>query len=86
MSTTSDRDEAIRRAKALFQQKHAAGMDFAQGPCLADEIIPDWCADVAHNPRRPVDDRPENQCRSYREGRVHHCVELDPQGNLIRAQ
>ena len=81
----SDRDMAIRKAKELFEQKRAEGMDFSNGPCLSDEIIPDWCADVAHNPRQPVDNRPENQCSSYREGRVHHFVELDPEGNLIRA-
>jgi hypothetical protein len=81
----SDRDLAIQKAKELFEQKRAEEMDFSNGPCLSDEIIPDWCADVAHNPRQPVDNRPENQCRSYREGRVHHFVELDPEGNLIRA-
>jgi hypothetical protein len=81
----SDRDLAVRKAKELFEQKRAEGMDFSNGPCLSDEIIPDWCADVAHNPRQPIDNRPENQCSSYREGRVHHFVELDPEGNLIRA-
>jgi len=81
----SDRDLAISKARELFEQKKAAGEDFSNGPCLADEIIPDWAVDVAHNPRQPVDNRPENQCSSYREGRVHHFVELDPEGNLIRA-
>ncbi len=84
-TNASDRDLAIQKAKELFEQKRAEGMDFSNGPCLSDEIIPDWCADVAHNPRHPVDNRPENQCQSYREGRVHHFVELDPEGNLIRA-
>ena len=79
------REEAIRRATELFQQKKSEGMDFSNGPCLSEEIVPDWCVDVAHNPRQPVDNRPENQCRSYREGRVHHFVELDPEGNVIRA-
>jgi len=82
---TNAREEAVRRAQELYAQKKAEGMDFSNGPCLADEIVPDWCADIAHNPRQPVDNRPENQCRSYREGRVHHFVELDPEGNLIRA-
>jgi hypothetical protein len=81
----NNRDLAISKAKELFQQKRADGMDFSNGPCLSEEIVPDWCVDVAHNPRQPVDNRPENQCRSYREGRVHHFVELDTEGNLIRA-
>ena len=81
----SKRDQAIRVAKELYQQKKAEGLDFSNGPCLSDEIIPDWCVDIAHWPRQPIDNRPENQCRSYREGRVHHFVELDEDGNLIRA-
>ena len=80
------RDEAIRKAKELFEQKKREGMDFSCGPCLSEEIVPDWCVDVAHNPREAIDDEPGNQCRSYREGRVHHFVELDPDGNVIRAQ
>jgi hypothetical protein len=79
------RDEAVRKAKELFEQKKREGMDFSSGPCLSDEIVPDWCVDVAHNPRQAIDDEPRNQCRSYREGRVHHFVELDPDGNVIRA-
>jgi hypothetical protein len=82
---SNTRDEAIRRAKVLFAHRKAAGADFSNGPCLSEEIMPDWCVDVAHNPRQAVDDFPDNQCRSYREGRVHHFVELDTDGNLIRA-
>lgn len=86
MLNESDRDKAIQMAKQLFEQKKSEGIDLSNGPCLSEEIIPDWCVDVAHNPRQAIDNQPQNQCRSYREGRVHHFVELDPQGNLIRAQ
>ncbi|MBI3944401.1 MAG: nicotinate phosphoribosyltransferase [Armatimonadetes bacterium] len=82
----SDRERAIEKAKELYEQRKAEGMDFSQGPCLADEIIPDWCVDVAHSPRQAVDNEPQNQCRSYREGRVCHFVELDPEGNVLRAR
>mgnify|MGYP005852387855 CR=1 FL=1 len=82
----SDRDRAIRLARQLYQQKRAEGMDMSNGPCLAEEIIPDWAVDIAHSPRQAVDNLPQNRCRSWREGRVHHFVELDPDGNLIRAQ
>lgn len=88
MRNTADnntREEAIRRAKELFAHRKAAGTDFSNGPCLSEEIMPDWCVDVAHNPRQAVDNFPDNQCQSYREGRVHHFVELDTDGNLIRA-
>ena len=80
------RREAIKRAMDLYRQKVAQGADLSRGPCLAEEVVPDWCVDIAHNPRQPVDDLPENQCASFREGRVHHFVELDPEGNLIRAR
>jgi hypothetical protein len=81
----SERDRAIKLAQELFQKKQQQGLDFSAGPCLADEILPDWCVDVAHSPRQRIDDRPENQCSSWREGRVHHFVELDEDGNVIRA-
>ena len=80
------RDDAIRKAKELYEQKKREGMDFTNGPCLAEEIVPDWCVDIVHSPRQPVDNLPENQCRSYREGRVHHFVELDPDGRVIRVR
>ncbi len=81
----SDRDRAIRMAQALFREKRAQGIDMSSGPCLAEEIIPDWAVDVSHSPREEIDNLPQNRCRSFREGRVHHFVELDPDGNLIRA-
>ena len=81
----NERDRAIRMAKEIYQQKKAQGEDFSQGPVLADELMPDWCADVAHSPRQPVDNKPQNMCRSWQEGRVHHFVELDENGDLIRA-
>lgn len=80
------RAEAIRAAEQLFRAKAAEGVEMADGPCLSQEVIPDWAVDVAHDPRQPVDDLPQNQCASYREGRVHHFVELDPDGRLIRAE
>lgn len=81
----TEKERAIEAARRLFEQKKAEGTDFSQGPCLSEEIIPDWCVDIAHSPRQSVDDRPENQCASYREGRVHHFVELDTDGNVLRA-
>ena len=43
-------------------------------------------ADVAHDPRQDVDDEPENECEAYRSGEAVHFVELDPDGELIRAE
>lgn len=81
-----ERERAIQAALEVFRAEKAKGADLSAGPCIAQEVIPNWAADVAHEPRQPVDDLPENQCASFREGRVGHFVELDPDGNLIRAQ
>ena len=81
----TEKEQAIKAAKKLFEQKKAEGIDMSNGPCLSNEIIPGWVADVAHSPRQPIDDKPENQCPAYREGRAKHFVELDLDGNLIKA-
>ena len=48
-------------------------------------IAPGWVADIAHDPRLPVDDEAENQCEAYRNGTADHFVELDPDGDYIRS-
>ena len=63
----------------------AEGRDLADGPCLG-VVLENWVADVAHDPREEVDDRPENQCEAYRNGHLEHFVEVGPQGILIRAE
>jgi hypothetical protein len=60
--------------------------DKSDGPCLTDELYPDWVCDIAHSPREDVDNLPENQCDKYKEGVAHHFVEVTPDCVLIRAQ
>ena len=59
--------------------------DLNTGPCLSNEIAPGWVCDIAHDPREEVDNKPENQCPAFREGKSDHFVELDPGCNLIKA-
>ncbi len=80
------KNAAIAEAKAVFIAQEAQGVDFTNGPCLSNNLLPDWVADVAHNPREDVDDVAENQCSAYRNGTAHHYVELDPNGQLIAAE
>ncbi len=80
---TSSQDEAFKNALNLYAKKKQEGIDFTNGPCLGI-IAPDWVLDIAHNPRQSVDDKPENQCADFREGRAHHFIELDPDGKLIQ--
>jgi hypothetical protein len=84
-SDDGERERAIAAAHVAYEQEAAAGTDFADGPCLG-VVLDNWVADVAHDPREEVDDRPENQCGAYRNGHIEHFVELSPQGILIRAE
>lgn len=77
-------EETIALAQQAYEQARAAGVDMSDGPCLG-VIKPGWVADVAHEPRHPVDDESENQCPEYRSGEADHFVELDPDGNFIRS-
>ncbi|MEM5812347.1 MAG: hypothetical protein QXN71_01790 [Candidatus Aenigmatarchaeota archaeon] len=64
-----------------------SGEDMSKGPCLLDPIPvePEWVCDIAHSPRQDVDNVPENQCHSYRDGQAKHFIELTPECMLIRA-
>lgn len=82
----ADRALAVAKARELYQSAMVEGRDVSAGPCLSDAAIPDWVADIAHSPRTAADDKPENQCAAFRAGTAHHFVELDPTGQLIRAE
>jgi hypothetical protein len=67
-------------------------IDFSSGPCLMDPIRHDpnpenvWVCDVAHSPRKTVDNFPYNQCSYYVDGFATHFIEVDEDCNLIRSQ
>mgnify|MGYP001612060071 CR=1 FL=1 len=80
---TETRFDPKAAALTRFEEVRGEGVDLSHGPCLG-VIGPDWVADVAHDPRKPVDDEPANQCAEYREGKAAHFVELTPDGRVIR--
>lgn len=82
----SEIETAVNQAKHLYKQEKEKGRDFSDGPCLSDALLPNWVVDIVHNPRLPIDDLPQNQCPGYFEGRAQHFVELDTNGNFIRAK
>ena len=82
----NDIDTAVNQAKYQYKLKKATGENLSDGPCLSDALLPNWVVDIVHSPRLPIDDLPENQCPSYRQGRAKHFVELDLEGRLVRAQ
>lgn len=83
-----DRDRATAAAQQAYDIAVTRGDDLDVGPCIAEELpdLPDWVADIAHDPREDVDDDPDNQCQRYRDGDASHFVELTPEGELIRAK
>ena len=80
------REEAISQAKIVYEIYKSEGTDLSHGPCLTNNLIPNWALDIVNQPRTEADDLPENQCKSYLEGLVEHIVELTPEGKLIRAE
>ncbi len=58
-----------------------------RGPCLLNPIPEDriWVCDMAHDPREPIDDLPENQCSAFRAGRSTHFIDVTPDCKLIKA-
>lgn len=79
-------DIVINQAKFIFHQTKLKGVDFAEGPCLSNALMEGWVLDIVHNPRQTVDDLPQNQCSAILEGRARHFVELDLEGNFVRAK
>jgi len=80
----ADKTLATIKCRELCQEKLATDdQNFNIGPCLSNNIIPDWVCDIAHSPRQEVDDDPANQCKAFRTGQAHHFVELDGNCNAI---
>lgn len=78
-------EDAFKNALNLYIQKKQEGVDMTSGPCLG-KVADDWVLDIAHKPRQAVDDKPENQCQDFINGKVKHFIELDPDGKLIGSQ
>jgi len=53
---------ATFKCQELCQFELSVGdANFLSGPCLSEEIIPDWACDIAHSPRQDADNDPANQ-------------------------
>ena len=62
--------------------------NLSKGPCLSDNnpswMHKNWVCDVAHKPRKEIDNLPENQCEEFREGKANHFVEVNENCEVIR--
>ncbi len=74
---------AVDRCVEMCHGALARGEDLSRGPCLSNQVVEDWVCDVAHWPRLPVDNLPENQCPAYGKT-AHHFVEVDENCQVIR--
>jgi hypothetical protein len=69
---------------AKCKQVVASGVDVSAGPCLSNEIAPDWVCDMVHNPRIPIDNLPDNECSAFVKGSARHFVEVDLNCTVVR--
>ncbi|MFB6217176.1 MAG: hypothetical protein ABEJ72_09500 [Candidatus Aenigmatarchaeota archaeon] len=61
------------------------GRNLSRGPCLLDPVEnSNWVCDVAHDPRKPVDNQRENQCDAWHNGTADRFIEVTPDCDFIR--
>ncbi len=86
-SNMSEKDRAINECIDLCINARDQGLNLSNGPCLSDLYsfnVNDYVCDVAHNPRKSIDNRIENQCKEFRNGLKNHFIEVDENCSLIR--
>lgn len=86
VGVSKENDKAVGQARALYELKKDARVDFTDGPCLSNDLLNGWVLDLVHKPRIASDNLAENQCAAYLEGRAKHYVEMDLEGNIIKVK
>jgi hypothetical protein len=81
-SQVLEQQEAINCSLGLYKYGKVIYENFSS-ECLG--TCKDYAVDIVHNPRIEEDNLIENQCSDFREGKVKHFIELDNNGNIIRA-
>lgn len=79
-------DRAVNTALMVYESQKKLKKDLSDGPCLSNDLLEDWVADLVHNPRIEEDDLAENQCAALLDGTATHFVELDLEGNVVRVK
>lgn len=83
-ATRNDINEATLACVSECEKVLKTGADLSPGPCITNNLTKNWVCDVAHAPRLPADNNPENQCTAYGVT-ADHFVEVDPKCSFIRA-
>jgi hypothetical protein len=73
----------------LCRQQIMNGVDLSLGPCLSENVnlaweIDDWACDVAHEPRKDIDNNALNQCQKVRKEEITNFIEVSPNCEFIR--
>ena len=76
-----EQQDAVLCASGLYAQKKVGGMEFSS-QCLG--VCGNYVVDIVHVPRNEEDNKVENQCQDYREGKVEHFIEIDKDGSIVR--
>ena len=87
--TTAPSTDPQERCVEVCKEQLLAGVELNMGPCLSESSgvsweIEDWACDVAHEPRKDIDENSRYQCQKYRKEEVSHFVEVTPNCEFIR--
>lgn len=77
----TEQQDAIDCVNELYNKARDEGMNFSS-QCLGS--CGDYAVDVVRVPRTSDDNKPENQCTDFREGKIKHFIELDKNGAIVR--
>ena len=82
-----DAFDASNKCVKLCNQAKAEGRNLSAGPCLSNELFPNfpWVCDVAHDPRQDVDNLEQNTCPAFGVT-AQHFVEVDENCRIIVSQ
>ncbi len=76
------KEEAIEKCISLCQEVRKFDRMDSEGPCLDDNIVPNWGCDVVHTPRVAlIDDANRNRCHGHK-----HLVEISFSCELVSAR
>ena len=87
--TSTPSTDPQERCIEICREQIANGVDLSSGPCLSETEglsweMAGWVCDVAHEPRKGIDNNAINQCQAYRKEQAAHFVEVTPNCEFIR--
>ncbi len=76
-----EESKVINCAKDLYDKEKTKIIEF-NSQCLG--TCEGYAVDIVHVPRSEEDNKIENQCADYRNGKLKSFIELDENGKLVR--